>query len=404
MMSSGLTPKGIPYPLATDNVDVATDMQGLATSVDGLLDTVAGGGPHASTHGELGADPVTLTQAQVTGLTAALAGKQPAGSYAAASHTHGATDLSGVVKTVNSVAPDGSGNVNVDGGTVADATLTTKGVVQLAGDLGGTAASPTVPGLASKANTSHAHTIGDVTGLQTALDGKAASLGIDDNYVTDAEKTKLANLSGTNTGDQTWTTLSGKPAVIAAGATQADARTAIGAGTSSFSGSYSNLTDVPTSFTPSAHSHAISDTTGLQTALDGKAATSHSHAISDVTNLQTTLDGKASSTAPGLYGRYVGVNAQTGTSYTPVLGDEGKLVTLTNAAAITVTLPSDANLAMPVGATVDFVGLGAGLVTFQAGSGATANATPSLVTRAQYSAVSAIKAASNAWLVVGDLA
>ena len=47
-----------------------------------------------------------------------------------------------------------------------------------------------------------------------------------------------------------------------------------------------------------SHSHAISDVTGLQTALDGKqasgsyAAASHSHAISDVTGLQTTLDAK----------------------------------------------------------------------------------------------------------------
>ena len=74
------------------------------------------------------------------------------------------------------------------------------------------------------------------TATQTALDGKADDLGADDNYVTDAEKTKLANLSGTNTGDQTlptWSTIAGKPAVVAEGATQADARTAIGAGTSS---------------------------------------------------------------------------------------------------------------------------------------------------------------------------
>lgn len=48
----------------------------------------------------------------------------------------------------------------------------------------------------------------------------------------------------------------------------------------------------------SSHSHAISDVTGLQAALDGKqasgsyAAASHSHAISDVTNLQTSLDAK----------------------------------------------------------------------------------------------------------------
>jgi hypothetical protein len=37
-------------------------------------------------------------------------------------------------------------------GTVPDATGSTKGVMQIAGDLGGTASSPTVPGLASKAN------------------------------------------------------------------------------------------------------------------------------------------------------------------------------------------------------------------------------------------------------------
>jgi hypothetical protein len=43
---------------------------------------------------------------------------------------------------------------------------------------------------------------GVTSAIQTQLDGKAASLGTDDNYVTDAEKTKLSNLSGTNTGDQ----------------------------------------------------------------------------------------------------------------------------------------------------------------------------------------------------------
>jgi hypothetical protein len=37
-----------------------------------------------------------------------------------------------------------------------------KGVVQLAGDLGGTAASPTAPGLAGKANTSHTHAATDI--------------------------------------------------------------------------------------------------------------------------------------------------------------------------------------------------------------------------------------------------
>lgn len=43
----------------------------------------------------------------------------------------------------------------------------------------------------------------------------------------------------------------------------------------------------------SVHSHGISDVTGLQTALDGKSSSSHTHAISAVTGLQTALDGKA---------------------------------------------------------------------------------------------------------------
>ena len=46
--------------------------------------------------------------------------------------------------------------------------------------------------LSGKSDTSHTH-----TGVYATV------LGADDNYVTDAEKTKLANLSGTNTGDQT---------------------------------------------------------------------------------------------------------------------------------------------------------------------------------------------------------
>lgn len=46
-------------------------------------------------------------------------------------------------------------------------------------------------------------TLSDQTDLQTALNAKANALGADDNYVTDAEKTKLSNLSGVNTGDQT---------------------------------------------------------------------------------------------------------------------------------------------------------------------------------------------------------
>jgi hypothetical protein len=44
---------------------------------------------------------------------------------------------------------------------------------------------------------------------------------------------------------------------------------------------------------PATGDYAVAQVTGLQTALDGKAASSHAHAIGDITNLQTTLNGKA---------------------------------------------------------------------------------------------------------------
>jgi hypothetical protein len=100
------------------------------------------------------------------------------------------------------------------------------------------------------------------------------------------------------------------------------------------------------------------------------------------------------------------INAQTGTTYTTVAADaSAKLVTLTNASPITVTV---APSLYAVGEQINFAQLGAGQVTFQGGvgvtvvsTGATAG-TPKL--RVQYSTATAICTASNTWLVVGDIA
>ena len=62
---------------------------------------------------------------------------------------------------------------------------------------------------------------------------------------------------------------------------------------------WADVTGKPSTFTPSAHTHVIADTTGLQTALDGKAALSHSHIIADTTGLQTALDGKQATLVSG---------------------------------------------------------------------------------------------------------
>lgn len=59
------------------------------------------------------------------------------------------------------------------GNGAADASATVKGVVQLAGDLGGTAAAPTVPGLANKAPISNPTFTGTVSGVTKSMVGLA---------------------------------------------------------------------------------------------------------------------------------------------------------------------------------------------------------------------------------------
>ena len=97
------------------------------------------------------------------------------------------------------------------------------------------------------------------------------------------------------------------------------------------------------------------------------------------------------------------INAQTGTTYTLVLTDNSKLITLTNDGAITVTVPTNASVAFPIGTQIDLVQGGAGAVTF-AGAGVIINSKGgNLTTNGQYVGVSLIKTDTNTWLLVGDL-
>ena len=119
-----------------------------------------------------------------------------------------------------------------------------------------------------------------------------------------------------------------------------------------------------------------------------------------------------SSTATGLAysaGIPVVLNAQTAT-YTVVLGDAYKLVTMSVASANDFQIPTNANVAFPVGTVINVIQIGAGQTTIKAvtsgtttisSTGATATA-PKL--RAQFSAASCIKVATDTWYVVGDIA
>ena len=98
-------------------------------------------------------------------------------------------------------------------------------------------------------------------------------------------------------------------------------------------------------------------------------------------------------------------NAQTGTSYSLVAGDLNKLVTLSNASTITLTVP---NGVFTTGQQINIQQLGAGTVqirndgtTVLTSTGATSTA-PNL--RAQYSAATIICTSSNNFTVIGDIA
>ena len=97
-------------------------------------------------------------------------------------------------------------------------------------------------------------------------------------------------------------------------------------------------------------------------------------------------------------------NAQTGTTYTLVAADSGKLVTTSNASAITVTIPPSVFAA---GEQINVQSIGAGLTTFAQGAGVTitsngaTSAAP--VLRAQNSACTIVCTASNTFTVIGDL-
>lgn len=120
----------------------------------------------------------------------------------------------------------------------------------------------------------HPHSIDDVTGLKEILDnigsgGTGSSIQVIDNLESVSSTAALSARQGKILSEL----ISDKGSVS----------------------SWNDIKDKPSVFPPSTHSHSVSDVSGLQGQLDGKASSSHSHSISGITNLQNQLDSKASS-------------------------------------------------------------------------------------------------------------
>jgi hypothetical protein len=79
------------------------------------------------------------------------------------------------------------------------------------------------------------------------------------------------------------------------------------------------------------------------------------------------------------------------------------IVEMNSSSATTFTIPTNATLAWPVGASMDILGTGTGEITIAGAAGVTVNSTPGLKLRTRWSSATILKRAENSWIAYGDL-
>jgi hypothetical protein len=100
----------------------------------------------------------------------------------------------------------------------------------------------------------------------------------------------------------------------------------------------------------------------------------------------------------------VSVSAQTGTAITAGTADVGKLVTLSNVAAQTITIPANASVAFAIGDQVNFMNLSTGTATFVAGGTAVIRSAGAKLKLAdQYAVCTVLKIDTDAWVMLGNV-
>lgn len=104
------------------------------------------------------------------------------------------------------------------------------------------------------------------------------------------------------------------------------------------------------------------------------------------------------------------VNAQTGTTYTTALTDSYQvLITMSNASANALKIPTNASVAHPIGTVITVLNVGAGVCTISAVTSGTttilsAGSVAAQPTLAQYKSAAIVKTGTDAWYVVGGIA
>lgn len=197
-------------------------------------------------------------------------------------------------------------------------------------------------------------------------------------FVTDAEKTILSNTSGTNTGDETQSTI----------------KTKLGAATTSVDG-YLTSTDWNT-FNGKQNALGFTAENVANKDIDGNLAANSDTKYASQKAVKTYVDTQVSSKSD----KNITLDRKTA-SYTLVANDNGKMIEMNVASANTLTI--DASL-FSAGNQILISQYGAGQTTITAGAGVTLRSSGGkLKTSAQYSLVTIIAISSTEFYIAGDL-
>lgn len=221
-------------------------------------------------------------------------------------------------------------------------------------------------------------------------------------YETDTRKFKVGD------GSTAWTSLSYATVDLASAALT-------GTPTAPTANAGTNTTQIATTaFVTTAVNNVIDAAPGALDTLNELAAAlgddaNYATTITNALAAKASLTGAETLTNKTLTAPKVNLtfNAQTGTTYTFVLADNGQMVTANNASAQTYTIPPNSDVAFPDGTQINIIQIGAGQVTFAQGSGVTIVSTGATAAapklRAQYSSATLVKRSTNLWYILGDI-
>jgi len=98
----------------------------------------------------------------------------------------------------------------------------------------------------------------------------------------------------------------------------------------------------------------------------------------------------------------IGTNVRT-SSYTLALSDQSKVIEYSSSTVGTITVPTNAVAAFPIGTYIVVLQTGVGQATISPSAGVTLNYTPGNKTRTQWSMATLIKRSADSWVLAGDV-